>query len=94
MQIATIDRTFLHARTRRRCVGVVALVGVVLCFLVSAWVSEFSLSRLAEGLPRAGAYFAKLLPDLRWESLFAGLKKEGSLAIWIYRLYDWARRLF
>ncbi len=52
--------------------------------------SEFYPSSLAAGLPRAGDYFARLVPDLRWASLFGGWETEGSIAFWFYRLDKWA----
>ncbi|MBP0496220.1 phosphonate ABC transporter, permease protein PhnE [Roseomonas indoligenes] len=70
-----------------------ALLGVALflaALLASAWMSEFHPATLAAGLPRAGDYFARLLPDLRWAALFGGWETEGSLAFWFYRLDKWA----
>jgi phosphonate transport system permease protein len=52
--------------------------------------SEFRPAALAAGLPRAGDYFARLLPDLRWAALFGGWETEGSIAFWFYRLDKWA----
>jgi len=57
-------------------------------------VSEVRPATLAEGLPRAGEYFEKLLPTLRWATLFADSEAEGSLAAWFYRLDSWAWLLF
>jgi phosphonate transport system permease protein len=57
-------------------------------------VSEVRPTTLAEGLPRAGEYFDKLLPTLRWATLFADTETEGSLAAWFYRLDSWAWLLF
>ncbi len=94
MTAAAAETAFLRMRSRRRYRRAAACALLLAGFLVSAWVSEFSLARLADGLPRAGAYFAKLVPDLRWEALFAGVRQEGSLAFWFYRLDDWAWRLF
>jgi phosphonate transport system permease protein len=52
--------------------------------------SEFHPAALAAGLPRAGDYFLRLLPELRWATLFGGWETEGSLAFWFYRLDKWA----
>jgi phosphonate transport system permease protein len=57
-------------------------------------VSEVRPATLADGLPRAGEYFEKLLPTLRWATLFADSEAEGSLAAWFYRLDSWAWLLF
>jgi phosphonate transport system permease protein len=64
------------------------------CVLVAAIVSDLSPAALAEGLPRAGEYFLRLLPILRPEALFAGSGTEGSLAYWMYRLDSWLWLLF
>jgi phosphonate transport system permease protein len=69
------------------------LLGLVLflaAFLAAAWMSEFHPAALAAGLPRAGDYFLRLLPDLRWATLFGGWETEGSIAFWFYRLDKWA----
>jgi len=56
--------------------------------------SEVQPATLAEGLPRVGEYFGKLLPTLRWATLLADSQTEGSLASWFYRLDSWAWLLF
>jgi phosphonate transport system permease protein len=60
------------------------------CLLVSAWVAELSPARLADGIPRFGEYFAQTIPDLQWRHLFDGVKQEGSIAYWFYRIDEWA----
>lgn len=60
----------------------------------SAWISEASPRALLAGLPRAGEYFAKLVPDLRWGAILGGVKTEGSVAYWLYRLDAWLWLLF
>ena len=59
-------------------------------FLASAWTSEFHPAAIIAGLPRVGDYFIRLLPDLRWATLFGGWETEGSIAFWFYRLDKWA----
>jgi phosphonate transport system permease protein len=63
---------------------------LVLALLVSAWVSEVSPAKLADGIPRFGEYFAQTLPKLQWQHLFAWTDQEGSIAYWFYRLDQWA----
>ncbi len=67
---------------------------LLLGLAVSAWVSEVSPTALAEGAPRVGEYFRKLAPKLQLHALFGGVKAEGSLAYWFYRLDAWAWLLF
>jgi phosphonate transport system permease protein len=85
----------LQARRRVRLGATLGYGAVFLVLLaISARVSEVYPETLIAGLPRAGEYFHKLLPTLRWEVLLAGSKTEGSLAYWMYRLDAWAWLLF
>lgn len=84
-----------QARRRARLMASLRYGGVLLVLLaISARVSEAYPASLAAGLPRMGEYFYKLLPTLQWHSLLAGVKTEGSLAYWFYRLDSWAWLLF
>ena len=86
-------RTFeLQYRHRRRARGqaTLAWAAVLLSALaVSAWMSEVSPAALLAGLPRAGQYFARLLPHLQWRHLLNGPQTEGSVAYWFYRIDSW-----
>src|SRR4051794_25686427 len=87
--------TAFRARRRARWLAwLVALAVLLPALWVSAQVSEAYPSSLAAGLPRVGEYFAKLVPDLRWASLFGGTETEGSIAYWFYRLDKWLWLLF
>lgn len=84
-----------RARVRaRRLATVAAVAALSVALAVSAWIAEAYPSALSAGLPRVGEYFIRLLPDLRWATLFAGAKVDGSLASWFYRLDSWAWLLF
>jgi phosphonate transport system permease protein len=74
----------------RRIATVFYATLLLACLLVSAWMSDVSPAALAQGLPRVGAYFEKLMPHLQASALFGGVKTEGSLAYWFYRLDSWA----
>lgn len=92
--ITAAEQAF-QARRRGRFLSGFGLGGVLAaCILISAIVSDLSPAALAEGLPRAGEYFLRLLPALKPEALFAGTDTEGSLAYWMYRLDSWAWLLF
>ncbi|TCZ58712.1 phosphonate ABC transporter, permease protein PhnE [Roseicella aquatilis] len=82
------------ARRQRRLATLLGLAVLLACLLAAAWVSEVRPATLAEGLPRVGEYFWKILPTLRWDTLLAGSEAEGSLASWFYRLDSWAWLLF
>lgn len=94
MTLITAEAAYL-ARRRVRLGATLGYGAVFLVLLaISARVSEVYPETLIAGLPRAGEYFHKLLPTLRWEVLLAGTKVEGSLAYWMYRLDAWAWLLF
>jgi len=86
---AAVEHDYRRRRRARR--WTVLLWGTVLlaALLASAWMSEVSPSALLAGLPRAGDYFAKLVPDLQWRHLLSGAQTAGSVAYWFYRLDLW-----
>ena len=92
--ITSFDHAF-QARRRQRALAWCA-TAAVLTFLVllTGWVAEASPAALAAGLPRAGEYLVKLIPDLRLDVLFEGTKTQGSLAYWMYRADLWVWQLF
>lgn len=55
----------------------------------SAWIAQFDLLRLFEGIPRMQAFLSRALPDLQWSKLGDGVATEGSLAYWFYALPRW-----
>lgn len=92
--VSRIEADFQAARRARR--GATLFYGAIflVCLFAAGWISEANPATLAAGIPRVGEYFMKVLPDLRWATLFAGTKTEGSLAFWMYRLDEWAWLLF
>ncbi|MFT8243404.1 phosphonate ABC transporter, permease protein PhnE [Roseomonas sp. BN140053] len=88
------EAAFQQARRRRRLGALGAGLALGLAVLVAAWISEFRPEALLAGLPRVGDYFARLAPTLHWNSLFGGVKAEGSLAYWFYRLDKWSWLIF
>ena len=89
-----VEAAFQLRRRRRIASGWGGYLGLAVLLAISAHVSEVSPTALLDGLPRAGAYFAKMIPDLRPAALFAGTGTEGSLAYWMYRLDIWLWLLF
>ena len=61
---------------------------------ISMMVAEVYPSALIDGVPRAGTYLAKLIPDLRWAVLAGGATTPGSFAYWMYRADSWLWLLF
>lgn len=87
--------TAFQARKRVRLTATLGYGALLLVLLaISARISEAYPESLAAGLPRVGEYFYKLLPTLRGDALFGGVKTAGSLAYWFYRLDAWAWLLF
>ena len=74
--------------------GVLTLLVLGAALYGCAVLAEFNPVALVAGLPKAGVYFHKLLPTLRWAHLLGDSKTEGSLAYWFYRLDVWAWLLF
>ncbi|BDG70781.1 phosphonate ABC transporter, permease protein PhnE [Roseomonas fluvialis] len=83
------EEAFLAARRAKRMQALLGGAILLVCLVAAAWVSEARPATLWAGLPRIGEYFARILPDLRWASLFANAETEGSIAFWMYRLPEW-----
>lgn len=88
--VAAFERRRAELLAQRRRATLLYGGLLLLALLLSAWVSEVSPAKVAEGIPRFGEYFAQTLPSLSWQHLFAGTEQEGSLAYWFYRLDNWA----
>lgn len=84
------EEAFLAARRAKRMQALLGGAILLACLVAAAWVSEAHPATLWAGLPRIGEYFVRILPDLRWASLFADAETEGSLAFWMYRLPEWS----
>lgn len=88
------EEAYQAARREKRRQMLLGGAILLACLLVSAWVSEARPSTLWAGLPRIGEYFGKILPELRWDVLFASAETEGSIAFWLYRLPEWSWLIF
>ncbi len=84
------EEAYQAARRQKRLQTLLFGAILLACLVLAGWVAEAHPATLWAGLPRIGEYFARTLPDLRWESLFADAETEGSLAFWFYRLPEWA----
>ena len=91
---ARVETAYQHRLRARRWTRLAGGAALLAALAASAQVSQAWPGAILAGLPRAGDYFAKLVPDLRWGALFAGSETEGSLAYWFYRLDSWAWLLF
>lgn len=84
------EEAFQAARRQKRVQALLGGAILLVCLLAAAWVSEAYPATLWAGLPRIGEYFIRILPDLRWDALFASAETEGSVAFWMYRLPEWS----
>ena len=92
--IASFELTYAARRRSRRAATLFYGALLIVCLIVSAWVSEAFPETLAAGLPRVGEYFHKLAPKLEWAKLLSDVKTEGSIAYWFYRADLWGWMLF
>lgn len=92
--VSRLEASFLAARRSRRAATLLWGAVLLVCVYVAAAVSEASPQAILAGLPRIGEYFHRILPTLRWETLFADWETDGSLASWFYRLDKWAWLIF
>lgn len=93
-QAGAVEQAF-HARRRARRLSALAIAAALLAaVIVSGRVAEAWPSALADGLPRVGEYFGKLVPPLHWAVLFANADTEGAIAWWFYRIDSWGWLLF
>jgi phosphonate transport system permease protein len=92
--VARGEAAFQQVRRLRRRSTLTWSALLAACVLVSAWMSEVHPTTLADGLPRIGDYFWRILPTFRAEVFFADWETEGSFAGWMYRLDKWAWLIF
>jgi phosphonate transport system permease protein len=92
--VARGEAAFQEARRLRRRASLFYGAVAMLCLLVSAWISEASPQRLAEGLPRIGEYFWRVLPSFSADAFFADWETDGSFAAWMYRADKWLWLIF
>jgi phosphonate transport system permease protein len=99
------EQRFGALRRARRTETILIFVIVLLLFLVSAVWTDFSPSRILEGVPKIGEYFGKLFsiqpsqssPPIAVLSLphvFGGVKEPQSIAYWFYRFNVYAALLW
>jgi phosphonate transport system permease protein len=92
--VARGEAAFREARRLRRRATLSYGAVLLVCVLVAAWISEASPARLAEGLPRIGEYFWRVLPTFSADAFFADWETDGSFAAWMYRADKWLWLIF
>ena len=86
--VAAFEAQWRALRARKRVLNLVYAGLFALAIGVSAWVGEFNLVKVFEGLPRIHEYIVKTLPKLTWANLPA------DLADWFYGLPKWLALLW
>jgi phosphonate transport system permease protein len=92
--VARGETAYRAARRARRNATLFWGAVLLACLYSAALVSEASPEAILAGLPRIGEYFYRILPTLRWDTLFADWETDGSLASWFYRLDKWLWLIF
>ena len=99
------EQRFGALRRARRTESTLIFVILMLLFVVSAVWTDFSPTKIVEGVPRIGEYFAKLfsiqpsqsappVAVLAWGHVFGGVKEPQSIAYWFYRFNVYAALLW
>ena len=91
------QQRFGALRRSRQTESLLTVAAIILLFVVAAVWTDFSPEKIANGIPRIGEYFGKLLSIeptrgadpvavLAWPHLFGGVKEPQSIAYWFYRI--------
>ncbi|MGP4130432.1 hypothetical protein OJE16_11930 [Pantoea tagorei] len=81
------ERYYQRIRSQQKRDTLLWSLVLVTLYLVAGNLSEFSLTTLWLSLPHFFDYLWQTLPVLHVATLFDGVKTEGSLAYWGYRLH-------
>lgn len=86
--VLAFEGTYQTLRARRRRTTLAYGSLLLVAFLLSAWVGEFSPGKIAQGLPRVHEYVVKILPTLTLENF------RGDMREWFYGLPKWLKMLW
>ncbi|SJL84983.1 phosphonate ABC transporter, permease protein PhnE [Vibrio palustris] len=78
---------YKQVKQRQTREGLLWSIGILVVYLYSGQVSEFSWSVMWQGFPHFLDYIDEIMPVLHWSQLFADGHTKGSLAYWGYRLH-------
>ncbi len=81
------ERYYQRIRSQQKRDTLIWSLLLVMLYLLAGKMSEFSLTTLWASMPHFFDYLWETLPVLHFSTLFDGLKTEGSLAYWGYRLH-------
>ena len=86
MHNTDFERYYQQVRGKQKRDTVLWSLTLLILYIASGNISEFSLQTVWSSLPHFFDYLAETVPVLHWNLLFAGGHTEGSLAYWGYRL--------
>jgi phosphonate transport system permease protein len=89
-RIAEIEAYAARRETLRAYMWLAGLAVAAALIYGAAAMTDFSIQRLLDGLPRTVGFFEQAAPDLRAPVLFEGEKTEGSFLYWFYAWDKWA----
>ncbi|MCE0495292.1 phosphonate ABC transporter, permease protein PhnE [Vibrio salinus] len=78
---------YQNVRQRQKRESLLWSGGILIVYLYSGYVSEFSWSVVWQGFPHLFDYIDEIMPVLHWPQLLANGHTKGSLAYWGYRLH-------
>lgn len=81
------ERYYQRIRSQQKRDTLIWSLVLVTLYLLAGKMSEFSLTTLWASMPHFFDYLWETLPVLHLSTLFDGVKTEGSLAYWGYRLH-------
>ncbi|MBU5376344.1 MAG: phosphonate ABC transporter, permease protein PhnE [Pantoea sp.] len=81
------ERYYQRIRSQQKRDTLIWSLVLVTLYLLAGKMSEFSLTTLWTSMPHFFDYLWQTLPVLHLSTLFDGVKTEGSLAYWGYRLH-------
>ena len=87
LQIQRFEQEFARLRTRQRFQLFGFAVLFLVCFQFAASFSNFTLERLAAGLPRIGEYLGMTLPEVKLATFAT------DIGVWYYGLVRWLQLL-
>jgi phosphonate transport system permease protein len=88
--LAAFESEWKQQRQRLRSVQIVSITSLIAILVASVWLSGITAAIVGDGVfDRIGHFLYRMLPPLRWESLFASRETRGSLAAWFFGLPLW-----
>lgn len=82
-RLGAFDQRYRAASLRRAVLTLAGFIILVLLSALAAWVADFGLSKIIDGFPRIGTFFAALIPPIGLHSFFSDVSS------WYWGLEKW-----